>query len=142
MSLSGAEWLEPDPDTDVCRGVGESPGRAPGLGILQVPDRWHSCRLPDRFPVWRGYMQRCHVQPTLRHYACYVCAFWTVPVDRWLLGMKWESQGPPKLYNAVVDALLWILVQLDRVHGLQYLDNFLLFCGPDSSNCETSLRRC
>ena len=51
-------------------------------------------------------------------------AFRTVPVhpdDRWLLGMQWEGQvyidkvlpfglrSAPKLYNAVADALLWIL---------------------------------
>ena len=65
--------------------------------------------------------------------------------------MKWEGQvdvdkvlrfglrSAPKLYNAVGDALLWILVQLDRLDGLHYLDGFLLFSGPDSSNCETSL---
>ncbi len=51
-------------------------------------------------------------------------AFRTVPVhpdDRWLLGMRWGGQvyvdkvlpfrlgSAPKLYNAVADALLWIL---------------------------------
>ena len=48
-------------------------------------------------------------------------------------------RSAPKLYNKVADALLWILVQLDRVDGLHYLDDFLLF--GDSSNCDASLRQ-
>ena len=83
-------------------------------------------------------------------------AFRTVPVhpdDRWLLGMKWEGKvyvdkvlpfglrSAPKLYNAVADALLWILVQFDGVDGLHYLDDFLLFGDPNSPQCEVSLRQ-
>ncbi len=60
-------------------------------------------------------------------------AFRTVlvhPGDRRLLGMSWEGQvyvdkvlpfglrSAPKLYNAVADALLWILVNHDEVDGL------------------------
>ena len=56
--------------------------------------------------------------------------FRTVPVhpdDRWLLGMQWEGhvyidkvlpfglRFAPKLYNAVADALLWILERSDGV---------------------------
>ena len=63
LILAGQRPLHPDPDADVCRSVGESPGRAPGPDILWVPDRQHL----DRFLVWRGYVQRCHVQ----HAFCY-----------------------------------------------------------------------
>ncbi len=42
----------------------------------------------------------------------------------------------PKLYNAVVDALLWILVDHDGINGLHYLDDFLLVGEPDSPQCE------
>ncbi len=74
-----------------------------------------------------------------------VGAFRTVPVhpdDRSLLGMSWEGQvyvdkvlpfdlrSAPKLYNAVADALLWLLVHDDKVDGLHYLDDFLLFEDP------------
>ncbi len=83
-------------------------------------------------------------------------AFRTVPVhpdDRWLLGMKWEGKvyvdkvlpfglrSAPKLYNAVADALLWIIVHHDNVNGLHYLDDFLLFGEPDSPQCGLSLQR-
>ncbi len=78
-------------------------------------------------------------------------AFRTVPVhpdDRWLLGMRWEGQvhvdkvlrSAPKLYNAVADALLWILGNSDGVEGLHYLDDFLLFGDPNSEQCEWALR--
>ena len=82
-------------------------------------------------------------------------AFCTVPVhpdDRQLLGMRWEGQlyvdkvlpfgfrSAPKLYKAVVDALLWILERSDGVNGLHYLDDFLLFGEPNSSQCERALQ--
>ncbi len=72
-------------------------------------------------------------------------AFKTVPVhlgDTWLLGMSWEGhvyvdkvlpfglRSAPKLYNAVADALLWILDNSDEVEGIHYLDDFLLFGKP------------
>ena len=85
-------------------------------------------------------------------------AFRTEPVhpdDRWLLGMKWEDKvyvdkvlpfglrSAPKLYNAVADALLWILVHLDGVDGLHYLDNFLIFGDPNSSqSLQRAMARC
>ena len=68
-------------------------------------------------------------------------AFRTVPVhpdDRWLLGMKWNGEtyvdkvlpfglrSAPKIYNAVADALLWILTRWDYVYVI-HLDHFLLF---------------
>ena len=83
-------------------------------------------------------------------------AFRTIPVhpdDRRLLGMHWEDRiyvdkvlpfglrSAPKLYNAVADALLWILTNSDGVDGLHYLDDFLVFGAPDSQQCGEALRR-
>ena len=77
-------------------------------------------------------------------------AFRMVPVhpdDRWLLGMKWNGetyvdkvlpfglQSAPKIYNAVADALLWILTMWDDVDGIHYLNNFLLYGEPRFSYC-------
>ena len=65
-------------------------------------------------------------------------AFRTVPVhpdDRGLLGMRWRDKvyvdkvlpfglrSAPKVYNAVADALLWILIKHDGVEGLHYLSS-------------------
>ena len=83
-------------------------------------------------------------------------AFRTVPVhsdDRRLLGMKWEGKvyvnkvlsfglrSAPKIYNSVADALLWILVHYDKIDGLHYLDDILLFGKSDSPQCGLSLQR-
>ena len=83
-------------------------------------------------------------------------AFRTVPVhpdDRGLLGMRWRDKvyvdkvlpfglrSAPKVYNAVADALLWILIKHDGVEGLHYLDDFLLFGSPGSAQCADALRR-
>ncbi len=83
-------------------------------------------------------------------------AFRTVPVhpdDRWLLGMRWEGQvyvdkvlpfglrSAPKLYNAVADAMLWILERSDNVEAIHYLDDFLLFGAPNSNQCEEALTK-
>ena len=77
-------------------------------------------------------------------------AFRTIPVhpdDRRLLGMRWEGRinmdkvlpfglrSAQKLYNAVADALLWILEKSDGVDSLHYLDDFLVFGAPDSQQC-------
>ena len=83
-------------------------------------------------------------------------AFRTVPVhpdDKWLLGMQWEGKvyvdkvlpfglrSAPKLYNAVANALLWILSRFDGADGIHYLDDFLLFGRPNSPQCAMALRR-
>ena len=83
-------------------------------------------------------------------------AFRTVPVhpeDRWLLGMKWYDEvnvdkvlpfalsSAPKVYNAVADALLWMLSRIDGIDGMNYLDDFLLFGKPDSSQFAAALRQ-
>ena len=69
-------------------------------------------------------------------------AFQMVPVhpdDRWLLGMRWDVciyvdkvlpfslRSAPKLYNAIADGILWVLLSRDKVEGIHYLDDFLLF---------------
>lgn len=74
------------------------------------------------------------------------------PDDRFLLGMQWDDQvyidaalpfglrSAPKIFNALADALEWIV----RSHGVQhlwhYLDDFIT-CGPaDSEECSFNLQ--
>ena len=68
---------------------------------------------------------------------------WKVPSElcqyTLMTGMKWEDKvyvdkvlpfglrSAQKLYNAVANALLWILVHFDGVDGLHYLDDFFKF---------------
>ena len=81
-------------------------------------------------------------------------AFWTLPVhpsNCWLQGMKWEGciyvdedhpfglPSAPKLYNAIADGLLWVLWSWDKVEGIHYLDDFLLFGLPEYWQCAESL---
>ena len=47
----------------------------------------------------------------------------------------------PKLYNVVANALLWLLVHHDKVNGLHYLDDFLLFEDPYFRQGERFLHR-
>ena len=80
------------------------------------------------------------------------------PADRHLLGMEWEGQlyidnslpfglrSAPKIFNAIADALEWIL----RQHGVSniwhYLDDFLLAGTRSSGECarylHTVIRLC
>ena len=77
-------------------------------------------------------------------------AFRIVPVhpdDRHLLGMKWNSaiyidkqlpfglRSAPALFNAVADALEWILRERGVSHILHYLDDFLVIGGPGLHEC-------
>ena len=81
-------------------------------------------------------------------------AYRTVPVhpeDRWLLGMKWRGKlyvdkalpfglrSAPKIYNAVADAMQWILGK-EGVDVIHYLDDFLMAGAPNSSQCGHALR--
>ena len=81
-------------------------------------------------------------------------AYRTVPVhpdDRWLLGMRWRDKlyvdkvlpfglrSAPKIYNAVADALQWIL-RREGTDIIHYLDDFLLAGAPDTDQCEVGLR--
>ena len=72
------------------------------------------------------------------------------PEDRPLLGMKFQARtyadatlpfglrSAPKIFNAVADALLWIL----KTHGvsniMHYLDDFITLGTPGSSQCESN----
>ena len=72
------------------------------------------------------------------------------PEDRPLLGMKFQGRtyadatlpfgvrSAPKIFNAVADALLWIL----KAHGvsniMHYLDDFITLGTPGSSQCESN----
>ena len=81
-------------------------------------------------------------------------AYRNVPVhpdDRPLLGMAWEGQvfvdavlpfglrSAPKIFNALADALSWILRQKGACTMIHYLDDFLLIGKPRSEECAVSL---
>ena len=74
------------------------------------------------------------------------------PEDRQLLGMEWKGnlyvdtalpfglRSAPKIFNALADALQWILEQAG-VEVIHYLDDFLLFGAPESSEGREALRK-
>ena len=81
-------------------------------------------------------------------------AYRSVPVhpdDRWLLGTMWENalyidtalpfglRSAPKIFNALADAVEWMLKQEGIEVVLHYLDDFLLVGAPNSSECERAL---
>ncbi len=73
------------------------------------------------------------------------------PDDRWLLGMSWRGEifidtvlpfglrSAPKIFNAVADALEWVV----RVNGVgeinYYLDDFLVLGTSGSEECADGL---
>lgn len=74
------------------------------------------------------------------------------PDDRWLLGMQWQGliyvdaalpfglRSAPKIFNAVADALEWIVRRCGVSDVWHYLDDFFL-CGPATSEvCGTNLQ--
>ena len=73
------------------------------------------------------------------------------PDDRLLLGMEWEGaqfvdtvlpfglRSAPKIFNAVADALQWILRNRGVKRVFHYLDDYIIG-GPGSSECEKGLR--
>ena len=73
------------------------------------------------------------------------------PQDRLLLGVMWRGQryvdgalpfglrSAPKLFNAVADALLWIMGQHGIKEAMHYLDDFLVFGSPESQECERAM---
>ena len=82
-------------------------------------------------------------------------AYCIVPVhphDRPLVGMTWKGQilvdtvlpfglrSGPKIFNAVADALMWVLYEEGVCSALHYLDDFLFVGSPQSRECESSLR--
>ena len=81
-------------------------------------------------------------------------AYRAVPVhpdDRLLLGMKWRNEtfvdealpfgirSAPKLFTAVADALLWVVGRRGVIHGMHYLDDFLVLGPPHSEECSHAL---
>ena len=68
------------------------------------------------------------------------------PVDRLLLGMVWRDElyvdaalpfglrSAPKIFNAIADALQWIM-EARGSKVIHYLDDFLLFGAPGSKEC-------
>ncbi|KAL5471327.1 hypothetical protein EMCRGX_G029431 [Ephydatia muelleri] len=73
------------------------------------------------------------------------------PEDRWLLGMQFEGadfmdtvlpfgmRSAPKIFNAVADALEWVCRNEGVQEALHYLDDFMVFGAPDSSECSDYL---
>ena len=74
------------------------------------------------------------------------------PDDRWLLGMDWDGRlyvdmallfglrSAPMIFNAVAEALAYIIKQ-KGVEGLDhYLDDFSLVGGPQSPECGRNLK--
>ena len=81
-------------------------------------------------------------------------AYRVVPVhpdDRNLLGIRWEDRvlvdsalpfglcSAPKIFNAVADALEWIIINHGAEHAWHYLDDFLVAGAPGSSECRLNL---
>ena len=75
------------------------------------------------------------------------------PDDRHLLGMRWRGnvcldaalpfglRSAPKIFSAVADALLWVMYEKGVTSELHYLDDFLLFGRPGTSECARNLSR-
>ena len=81
-------------------------------------------------------------------------AYRSVPVhpdDRPLLGTLWEEalyvdtalpfglSSAPKIFSAVADALLWVMLLKGVKWALHYLDDFLLFGRPHLQECQSAL---
>lgn len=74
------------------------------------------------------------------------------PEDRWLLGMMWMHKvyidmvlpfglrSAPKVFNAIADALEWIMHMKGIQNSIHYLDDFLFVGKPQSCECETALQ--
>ena len=74
------------------------------------------------------------------------------PTDRYLLGMMWNGQlyvdtalpfglrSAPKVFTAVADALQFIFEKHGVHRIMHYLDDFLLFGAPGSSQCGEALQ--
>ena len=50
-------------------------------------------------------------------------------------------RSAPKLYNAVADAMLWVLMKMGGMDAIHYLDDFLLFGAPGSLQCAEVLEK-
>ena len=60
--------------------------------------------------------------------------------------LSFGLQSAPKLFNAIADALLWIMSRRGVQSAIHYLDDFLIVGPPRSESCSralaTSLRLC
>ena len=73
------------------------------------------------------------------------------PEDRQFLGMQWKGKlfidtalpfglrSAPKLFNALADALEWIMRSRGLRHLAHYLDDFITVGSPDSEECAHNL---
>ena len=73
------------------------------------------------------------------------------PDDRWLLEMVWSGalfidtalpfglRSACKIFNAVADAVKWILKEAGISVVFHYLDDFLLIGAPNSTECAQAL---
>ena len=74
------------------------------------------------------------------------------PQDHFLLGMKWEDRifvdralpfglrSAPKIFNALADALEWIVKDLGVQHLWHYLDDYITCGAPGSDKCRCNLQ--
>ena len=74
------------------------------------------------------------------------------PKDRPLLGIYWQGKifidgalpfglrSAPKIFSALADGLLWIMLQNGVERALHYLDDFLFVGSPGSEQCAKSLQ--
>ena len=73
------------------------------------------------------------------------------PQDRHLLGMRWDGEvyvdsalpfglrSAPKIFTAVADGLLWIMINQGIRAVLHYLDDYLFMGDPGSEECADAL---
>ena len=90
-------------------------------------------------------MAKFNIEATYRNTAVH-------PSDRYLLGMRWQSQyyvdlalpfglhSAPYIFNSVADMVEWILLKSRDVSNLlHYLDNFITAGPPNSDKCAINL---
>ena len=74
------------------------------------------------------------------------------PQDRHLLGMQFDGElyvdtalpfglrSAPKIFTALADGLLWIMTRHGIQAALHYLDDYIFFGTPDTSECAEALK--
>lgn len=82
-------------------------------------------------------------------------AYHIVPVhphDRHLLGMQWDGKlyvdtalpfglrSAPKIFMALTDGLMWIMISHGIQAAIHYLDDYLFFGAPGNEECAEALR--
>ena len=75
------------------------------------------------------------------------------PDDRYLLGMQWDGRlyidtalpfglrSAPKIFNALVDAIEWVLGTRGMKHVRHYLNDFILLSLPGTNHCTRDVER-